>query len=241
MSTYQPAKPLSRDATYRQHDPSTRQPVNSSTYQLVNISTRQHINLSTYQLVNISTYQPIPPPLPYLSFAIFKNIPIIALLNQINMQQNQLLDEFQPEWVHASHGKRFVNFLIDIIGYYIFIFLSFIVIYLIIPEVYNSPNGESKGYLEFVFIILYFFSFFIYYALFELATGGRSLGKLITGTKAVNVDGSKMSAGTVFKRNIIRMVPFEIFSYFGTPCYPWHDSWSDTMVIDIKKSNALKF
>lgn len=156
------------------------------------------------------------------------------------MEQNQLLDDFEQEWVYASHGKRLVNFLFDLFGYYIVIYFFAILYFWSNRAAVIEEVGEPNGSLEFIFLILYFFSYFFYYSIIELITGGRSLGKLITGTKAVNLDGSKMSVGTIFKRNIIRMVPFELFSYFGTPCYPWHDSWSDTMVIDIKKSNAIK-
>lgn len=157
------------------------------------------------------------------------------------MEQNQLLDEFQPEWVHASHGKRLLNAFIDIIGYYLLLLFITIPISLFStslfePDEYGNTPIDGIGWNIAVYVL-----YLVYYILFEGITGGRTLGKLITGTKAIREDGSNMGWGTVIKRNLIRFVPFEIFSYFGTPCQPWHDSWSDTMVIDVKKSNALKF
>jgi hypothetical protein len=56
---------------------------------------------------------------------------------------------------------------------------------------------------------------------------------MITGTKAVNHDGSNISAKTAFLRTLCRLVPFEPFSAFGIP---WHDSWTHTHVIDVKQS-----
>ncbi|HEX9513187.1 MAG TPA: hypothetical protein VF939_22005 [Puia sp.] len=31
-------------------------------------------------------------------------------------------------------------------------------------------------------------------------------------------------------------VPFEVFSALGSPCHPWHDRWTDTLVIDERLS-----
>ena len=73
----------------------------------------------------------------------------------------------------------------------------------------------------------------------EAITKGRSLGKIITGTKAVNDDGSNIGSGTAFKRGFSRIVPFEIFTALGSPSYPWHDKWNHTYVIDIKKSSII--
>ena len=72
----------------------------------------------------------------------------------------------------------------------------------------------------------------------ETLLKGKSIGKFITGTRAVNFDGSRISSGTAFTRGFSRAVPFCAFSAFGTPCNPWQDRWSDTMVIDEKKSSV---
>lgn len=69
----------------------------------------------------------------------------------------------------------------------------------------------------------------------EGMSNGRSIGKLITGTRAVNEDGSDISFQKAFVRNIVRAIPFNALSALGTPSHPWHDRWSDTMVIDEKK------
>jgi uncharacterized RDD family membrane protein YckC len=84
--------------------------------------------------------------------------------------------------------------------------------------------------------IVSLFLFAIYMGTIEAITKGRSIGKYITGTKAVNNDGSLISISTAFKRGFSRAVPFEPFSALGSPSLPWHDKWTDTYVIDIKQS-----
>ena len=58
---------------------------------------------------------------------------------------------------------------------------------------------------------------------------GYTLGKLLTGTKAIRVDGLQMTFKDVVIRSLSRIVPFEVFSGLGDK--PWHDSWSRTMVV----------
>jgi uncharacterized RDD family membrane protein YckC len=76
-----------------------------------------------------------------------------------------------------------------------------------------------------------------YMAIIEGIFKGRSIGKFITGTKAVNEDGSNISFTTAIARGFSRIVPFEPFSALGSPSYPWHDKWNKTYVIDIRNSS----
>lgn len=153
------------------------------------------------------------------------------------MEQNHLLGDLQPELIQASTGKRFLNFVIDTIGYYVSSLIFGGVLVIVSPDFFLQAAEEGSAINEFLWLFLGLATYFLYYFLFEFATGGRTLGKLITGTKAVHTDGAKMNFSTSVQRNAIRMIPFEIFSCFGTPCEPWHDRWTDTMVMDIKQSN----
>ncbi len=49
-------------------------------------------------------------------------------------------------------------------------------------------------------------------------------------------DGNEPTLSDYFMRNIIRLVPFDALSFFGEN--GWHDSWSDTRVINIKNYQA---
>jgi uncharacterized RDD family membrane protein YckC len=85
--------------------------------------------------------------------------------------------------------------------------------------------------------LLGFIILLIYYVPQE-AFSGRTLGKMITGTKAVNEDGSKLTFGKVLGRTLCRFIPFEAFSFLGGQNKPkgWHDRIPKTKVISIRKT-----
>lgn len=133
----------------------------------------------------------------------------------------------------ASKGARFANYMIDLIAFYIVFFVILLVITLINPA-YGHWFANTHDLLQrLIGIVSYaLFSFFI-----EAVTGGRSLGKLITGTKVIMTDGEKPSVGDYFLRNIIRgIVLIDQLSFFGENGL--HDSWSNTRVINIKNYDA---
>lgn len=138
-----------------------------------------------------------------------------------------LLDDVDYSLVQASHGRRFANYLIDVIVTYFFlgVFLGLLIV------IGHSVIDQTPA-----FNILMIAFFVLIMAIVEVSTNGRSLGKLITGTRVVNHDGTRISFGTALGRSLSRIVPFEAFSALGSPCYPWHDRWTNTYVIDIRKS-----
>jgi len=150
---------------------------------------------------------------------------------------NDLLT-FDTELVRATSGQRLANYIIDIFVFYgLFIVLGVILALLSPSTIENMDTASSgSGLLDRLFsLILYA----LYMGLVEALSKGKSLGKLITGTRAVNIDGSKISFSTAFARGFSRAVPFCAFSALGNPCNPWQDKWTNTMVIDEKKSRAL--
>ncbi|MBA2116529.1 RDD family protein [Bremerella alba] len=70
----------------------------------------------------------------------------------------------------------------------------------------------------------------VYYIMLE-ATLGRTLGKLITGTRVVNAEGGEATMGQVVGRSFARFIPFEVFSFLGQTGRGWHDSLSKTYVV----------
>lgn len=146
------------------------------------------------------------------------------------MEQQSLLSEMEFNPVFASTGKRFLNYLID---YIVFNIISkvFNIGFLYGTSMLNSYNYYAQLWLSIAFSIT---GWFLYYFLTEFLFKGRSIGKFITGTKAVNNDGSDISAKTALLRTLCRIVPFEPFSAFGG--HPWHDKWTKTHVIDVKKT-----
>jgi uncharacterized RDD family membrane protein YckC len=107
--------------------------------------------------------------------------------------------------------------------------------FIIWPENIDSIENDSfgMGLLErLLTLVLYG----LYMGVVEFAFKGKSFGKLITRTKALTLDGNQISGTTAFLRGISRAVPFEAFSALGNPSNPWHDKWTDTMVIDESKT-----
>ena len=143
-----------------------------------------------------------------------------------------------PEYhlIQASSGKRFANYIIDLVIFYILMFASGIVIALIDPEALDSINDDDTGFNlldRLLGLVLYGLYMFAIETIFK----GKSLGKLITGTRAVNEDGSNVSPKAALLRGLSRAVPFNALSALGNPAYPWHDRWTKTYVIDEKESN----
>ncbi|MDQ8004478.1 MAG: RDD family protein [Pedobacter sp.] len=145
------------------------------------------------------------------------------------MEQTNFEEELDLTYCRASTGKRFANYIIDMIVFYILVILLGIAIGFFKPEL--LPEGDGGILERIISLICYGLLMFI----IEAACHGKTLGKVITGTKAVNMDGSDIGFQKAFTRNIIRSIPFNALSAFGTPCNPWHDAWSDTMVVDEKK------
>jgi uncharacterized RDD family membrane protein YckC len=148
---------------------------------------------------------------------------------------NDLLTEFEVNLVQASSGKRFANFIIDLV--------VVVVITVLLLGIYMFATGSlletaSEGsFAALVENVVYSVIFGVLYGLIEGIFKGKSLGKLITGTRAVNADGTRISFKSAILRGLSRIVPFEAFSALGTPSYPWHDRWTNTLVVDEKESS----
>jgi uncharacterized RDD family membrane protein YckC len=141
--------------------------------------------------------------------------------------------------VYASQGKRFANYLIDLVFFYVLLAIIGAVISIISPDTFQNITDNSSGsdlLLRLVGMVVYA----IFMSLIEAISGGRTMGKIITSTRAVNEDGSKISFGTAFARGFTRAVPFNAFSALNGG-HPWHDRWTHTMVIDEKLSDPLMF
>jgi uncharacterized RDD family membrane protein YckC len=137
------------------------------------------------------------------------------------------------EYVYASTGQRFLNFLIDnlLMRYgvnYLTGYAIGLVIALSYPEFLSNIGTNSLSFFLLAYLIS-IINYCIYYIICEKLFNGYTLGKIITGTKAIREDGNPLTLKDAFIRTICRLVPFEAFSGFKTR--PWHDEWSKTMVI----------
>lgn len=131
----------------------------------------------------------------------------------------------------AAKGQRLANYLIDLFIFYILIVAVIVAIMLITAnkEILNTIEANS------IFVNLMGTALYgLYMGFLEGITNGRSVGKFITKTKAVQETGSKLTMKEGMHRGLIRIVPFELFSGLGD--LPWHDKWTTTRVIRIRQS-----
>ena len=155
---------------------------------------------------------------------------------------NILTSEEYVHYDHASTGQRFLNWVIDNalmrfgLSYLTGMSLGFI-LGLLAPDFLNNiltaqTSGQSIYTNLSLFLITYLVStlnYLLYYTICGKLFNGYTLGKIITGTRAIRQDGGELTFRNAFLRSLSRLVPFEMFSGFST--LTWHDDWTDTMVI----------
>jgi uncharacterized RDD family membrane protein YckC len=141
-------------------------------------------------------------------------------------------------YTEASQGQRFFNWLIDnlFMRFALSYATGYAVGYLLLavaPDFLAEIAYEERGWRFYLLAyILGIFNYIIYYTICEKAFRGYTIGKLITGTRALRNDGSELSFKDAILRSLSRIVPFEVFSALGRR--PWHDSWTDTMVVKVR-------
>jgi uncharacterized RDD family membrane protein YckC len=129
----------------------------------------------------------------------------------------------------ASRGQRFANWLVDYIAIQI---VSFVVgiVYGVLFLTTQGPNAADSPAFNFVGLLLGIGVTLGYYLILE-AAAGQTLGKIVTGTRVVSMDGSRPSFGQILGRTFCRLIPFEAFSFFAQDAVGWHDSIPQTRVV----------
>lgn len=145
------------------------------------------------------------------------------------------LESYIQQFESASTGQRFLNFLIDnllmqfgigyltgtIVGYFLNNFF---------PELaYDFAMNSSQFNIFLLSYVISILNYILYYTFCEKLFKGYTLGKLITGTRAIREDGQELSFKDALLRSLSRIVPFEAFSALNGN--PWHDTWTKTEVI----------
>ena len=151
---------------------------------------------------------------------------------QAELNVESMLDDSQRE--DASNGKRFLNYLIDrvavLVGFAALFFVGGVLEEAGVISGVVEFADELSGLADIVLTTLGT----IFYYLFMESVFGRTFGKLITGTKVIDLEGKRPSFLTLLGRSVARIVPFEPFSFLGSE-RGWHDRWSDTRVVDMRK------
>ncbi len=132
-------------------------------------------------------------------------------------------DNVKKKLVLASKGQRFLNLFID---YLTFSFGGGILLGIAMVATGNEDIFDNNMQMNLVGAIIGL----VYYIVLE-STTGRTMGKLLTKTRVVTLDGGKPSTGQILGRSFARFIPFEVFSFLGEEGIGWHDSLSKTRVI----------
>ena len=149
----------------------------------------------------------------------------------------ELFDQDIQHYFEASKGKRLTNYVIDyaansLVSFVFWIFIGIILTLSLGEEVAVSileADSVPSFLLQVVLSSLMSLAFF---TIVEYYSKGKSLGKLITKTRAVQRSGERMTFDHVIKRSACRLIPFDAFSYLGELKSGWHDSIPGTKVID---------
>jgi uncharacterized RDD family membrane protein YckC len=136
---------------------------------------------------------------------------------------------------YATKEQRCINFIIDnLVMRFSLAYATGILFHYVIQSAF--PDFAKILFAEDSILALlvatYMISrvnYAIYYSLSEKYFNGYTLGKLVTGTRAIREDGDELTWKNAIHRSFSRFLPFEFLSGFGAK--PWHDSWTGTTVI----------
>lgn len=154
--------------------------------------------------------------------------------NQPEDQTDIFHDHDHVEYIMASPAQRFLNWFVDnLVLRLVVTYVTgeiFVRLLLDIAPEYTRRVFLEKGieafFISYLFVICHYI---FYYTICELAFKGRTLGKLISGSRAIRTDGGDLTVKDAVLRSLCRMVPFEVFSGLGFK--PWHDKWTNTDVV----------
>lgn len=132
--------------------------------------------------------------------------------------------------IPANRWLRFANYIIDYIAMVIMVIVVGVVLIFIDESFIEWFEGDDTR----VDLIVGILVTLIYYTSME-SLFGRTIGKLITGTKVVNENGQRPSFWQVLGRLFCRFLPFEMFSFLGETSRGWHDSIPNTYVINVRQ------
>lgn len=147
--------------------------------------------------------------------------------------QSGLFDD-HIQYTEASQGQRFLNWLIDnillrVVITYLTAEIAVRILFNMAPDYTIRVFSEESFEYYLISYIIVGFHYVLYYTICEKAFKGHTLGKLITGTRAIKNSGEELTIKDALFRSLSRFVPFEVFSGLGDK--PWHDTWTNTTVV----------
>jgi uncharacterized RDD family membrane protein YckC/DNA-directed RNA polymerase subunit RPC12/RpoP len=174
---------------------------------------------------------------------------LLTASQSISQSQSQMLKAFstisvqpKPQQANAADISikkfhRLGNLVFDLIAIsFISIPVTIIVLLLIILiNVASSVDNNLDIFIDLI-VIATTLSYYIFCEYFF----GRTLGKLLTKSRVITLEGNKPSFFQIVGRTLVRFIPFEPFSVlFSARAIGWHDLLSRTRVVkSVYKQNA---
>ncbi len=139
--------------------------------------------------------------------------------------------DYEGERTLATKSKRFLNFIIDGILMLIFTFGVLFLVFALTDHLGLETEEESIG--EKLIGVLMIVLMIAYFAVQEYFFNGKTIGKWMTHTRAVSLDGEKINFIMSLKRSTIRVIGAGIdpFTFLGKKTMGWHDLYSYTKVV----------
>lgn len=135
-----------------------------------------------------------------------------------------------PNYILAPKTTRALNFAIDILFMKIISAIFYFIAAFIAFDGCNSLLDWLDSFDKAQNFLLWTIIMFLYYATFEIVFS-RTLSKYFTKTIVVMIDGSKPKPIDILGRTVIRIIPFEYFTFFRGRKPGWHDELSKTFVV----------
>ncbi len=140
------------------------------------------------------------------------------------------------ESIKLRRTERFINSLIDSILFLVtfIVLIMFSFVFSINPETLEASHPFIINYvIPYLLMILFYF-------IQEYLLRGRTIGKIVTGSIAVDNQGNIVDIKKSFYRSICRLIPFDSLSFLRESKRGFHDTVTDTYVVNKKKWEEMK-
>jgi uncharacterized RDD family membrane protein YckC len=131
--------------------------------------------------------------------------------------------ESTAQFFPASANQRFVNRLVD----------GVIIIYILLINLasINISSGWGNDFQPEIILLIQLPFLILYYIILE-GIFNTTAGKCATGTTIVNEHGQRPGFAQILGRTFCRIIPFEPFSFFRAGSRGWHDTLTNTYVVE---------
>ena len=130
---------------------------------------------------------------------------------------NRLVMNKKTTWI-----KRLINYIVDTASLLLLFFLLLRELPVMLKNIPFDFSFDINIVLAIVFVA--------YYLIFE-GVNGKTIGKYLTRTKVVSINGKKPKFTQIIIRTLVRILFIEVLSYIAKRPNGWHDRVSNTEVI----------